>query len=323
MNRHPRRVFLASVIGSASSLAVASAQKREPDGDSGVHSKGSRCRVLPLPDYQSAVECGGREVLRWHFGAHYPRPFFYPFVGPSGVSLTRMGHPGAPDHDHHRSIWFAHRDVAGADFWSDNTENRIRQKQWLCYEEGDDQATMALRLGWYAGTPAREVMEQTLVAILRPLAHGEQTLELQSTFVPTNDAVRLGQTNFGFLAVRVARSISEHFGGGRLSDSQGRESERQSLASARAGWTTRVLSVTQPWKESLISITRTIRVFPASGMSAKTAGWGPHFAWTQSGRWSLGNRCGSDISFMRIKEVLTVPGQPASRRSLPVLRFLP
>jgi hypothetical protein len=235
MNRHPRRVFLAALAGSATSLAVASAQKREPAGDIGTHSKRSRCGILPLPDDQTAFECGGREVLRWHFGAHYPRPFFYPFVGPSGVSLTRMGHPGAPDHDHHRSIWFAHRDVAGSDFWSDNTEYRIRQKQWLCYEEGDAQAMMAVRLGWYAGTPARELMEQTLVAILRPLEHGEQTLELQSTFVPTTEAIRLGKTNFGFLAVRVARSISEYFGGGRLSDSQGRETEA-AIFGQRASW---------------------------------------------------------------------------------------
>ena len=235
MNRHPRRHFLASTIGSAVSLAVASAQRLEPAGDGAAGFKGARCRVLPLPDYQTAVEYGGREMLRWHFGAHYPRPFFYPFVGPSGVPLTRMGHPGAPDHDHHRSIWFAHRDVAGSDFWSENTENRIRQKQWLCYEDGDDQAMMAVRLGWYAGTPARELMEQTLVAILRPREHGEQSLELQSTFVPTNEAVRLGKTNFGFLAVRVARSISEYFGGGRLRDSEGRETEA-AIFGQRASW---------------------------------------------------------------------------------------
>ena len=30
-----------------------------------------------------------------------------------------MGHPGAPDHDHHRSVWFAHFKVLGIDFWGD------------------------------------------------------------------------------------------------------------------------------------------------------------------------------------------------------------
>ena len=59
-------------------------------------------------------------------------------LGPaSGESLTRMGHPGAPDHDHHRSIWFAHEKVSGVNFWTDLTTAKIRQKQWLAYEDGD------------------------------------------------------------------------------------------------------------------------------------------------------------------------------------------
>ena len=49
-----------------------------------------------------------------------------------------MGHPGAPDHDHHRSVWFAHEKVSGVNFWSDNTAARVRQKEWLVYHDGDD-----------------------------------------------------------------------------------------------------------------------------------------------------------------------------------------
>jgi hypothetical protein len=45
----------------------------------------------------------------------------------------------------------------------------------------------------------------------------------------------LGQTNFGFLAVRVAKSISLHFGGGQLSDSEGRTGEQEIFAQ-RAHW---------------------------------------------------------------------------------------
>ena len=38
-------------------------------------------------------------------------------------------------------------------------------------------------------------------------------------------SVELGQTNFGLLAVRVAKTISVHFGGGKLCDSEGRQGE--------------------------------------------------------------------------------------------------
>ena len=61
-----------------------------------------------MPDNQVSLQIDGEERTRWHFDAKYPRPFFYPLIGPSGDTLTRMGHPGAQNHDHHRSVWWAH-----------------------------------------------------------------------------------------------------------------------------------------------------------------------------------------------------------------------
>ncbi len=52
-----------------------------------------------------------------------PKPYLYPIIGPTGAQLTR-GFPmnstnkdEEHDHPHHRSLWFAHGDVNGADFW--------------------------------------------------------------------------------------------------------------------------------------------------------------------------------------------------------------
>lgn len=194
-----------------------------------------RCRVVPLDGHQAAFEIGGTERLRWHFGPQYPRPFFYPLLGPSGTPLTRMGHPGAPNHDHHRSIWFAHHKVLGIDFWSDGGEARIRQKHWLVYEDGDDEAVMAVALGWYDGHDPRELLEQEVIAAVRPGPDGETFLELQSTFRPRGESLEFGQTNFGFLAVRVAKIISEHFGGGRLTNSEGQTGE-PAIFGQRAKW---------------------------------------------------------------------------------------
>jgi hypothetical protein len=194
----------------------------------GVPFQPTRCEVVPLAGHQVSFRIDGVEKVRWHYGAGYPRPFFFPFNGPSGESLTRMGHPGAPDHDHHRSVWFAHADVEGVDFWSDNTTARVRQKQWLAYEDGDDEAVMASLLGWFDGE-GNELMEQEVVAALMPMGEGEHALELQLTFRPGADRVEveLRKTNFGFLAVRVARSLSVHFGDGALTSGEGLEGERQ------------------------------------------------------------------------------------------------
>jgi hypothetical protein len=195
-----------------------------------------RCEVVPLPGRQASFRIDGQEQVRWHFGPEYPRPFFYPFNGPSGTSLTRMGHPGAANHDHHRSIWIAHQAVDGIDFWSDQTDARIRQKHWYCYQDGDSEAVMASLCGWYDGQ-GREIMEQDIVAALIPVAEEEHALEIQITMRPARgrDTVELGKTNFGFLAVRVAKSISEHFGGGKLTSSEGPAGERE-IFGKRARW---------------------------------------------------------------------------------------
>jgi hypothetical protein len=183
------------------------------------------CDCLPLPDEQVSFRVAGKEITRWHFSSHYLRPFLYPFNGPSGTSLTRIGHPGAPDHDHHRSIWFAHAKLQGIDFWSENTKAHVKQKQWLCYEDGADEAVHAVLLGWFDGHDPKELMEQELIIAVRPLKNGESEIELQSTFRPTAATLTVEKSNFGFLAVRVAKHISAGFGGGELISSEGTTGE--------------------------------------------------------------------------------------------------
>ncbi|RMG35162.1 MAG: hypothetical protein D6725_13080 [Planctomycetota bacterium] len=181
------------------------------------------CRIEPQPLDQTAVILEGREVARWHFHPSAPRPFFYPLIGPSGRSVTRIGHPGAPSHDHHRSVWFAHASVSGIDFWSDRGTARIRQQQWLVYEDGPERAALAVRLHWYDGHDPAELLRQDVVAIFRPDGGGDGgwLLELHTELTPRSEMLELGQTPFGLLAVRVAASISEHFGGGRITGANG------------------------------------------------------------------------------------------------------
>lgn len=200
-----------------------------------------RCRIVPLPDHQVAIEIDGTERLRWHSGPQYPRPFFYPLTGPSGNPLTRMGHPGAPNHDHHRSIWFAHDKVLGISFWNEQSPARIRHKEWLVYEDGDEEAVLAVRLGWYDGHDPKELIEQELIVAVRPLpttqsdAAPELAVDLQSTFLPRAASLEFGKSNFGFLAVRVAKGISAFFGGGHLTNSEGATGE-PAIHERRAAW---------------------------------------------------------------------------------------
>jgi len=184
-----------------------------------------RCQIIPEPEDQAVFQIGDREVLRWHYGKEYPRPFFYPLNGPSGQSLTRMGHPGAPNHDHHQSVWFAHNKVLGIDFWANGGDTQIRQHRWLVYQDGEEEAVMASEVGWYDGHDPQPLLKQVLVASLQPDSEGQYQLEMQATFTPTAETLELQKTNFGMLAVRVAKSLSVHFGGGTLTNSEGQVGE--------------------------------------------------------------------------------------------------
>lgn len=197
----------------------------------------TRCEVLPLPGERLSFRIDGREVTAWNFAADLKRPFLFPINGPtSGESLTRLGHPGAPNHDHHDSAWFAHNKVLGVDFWSNTSPATIRQLQWLAIEDNDQFARAAVRLGWFDGHDAQPLIEQDLIIDVRPTPEGDgHTIELTSQFTPRSDELELQQTNFGFFAVRVARSLSAVFGEGRLTSSTGATGERN-LFDKTADW---------------------------------------------------------------------------------------
>lgn len=186
----------------------------------------NRVRIEPLAGRQFGFFIEHREVTRWHFDPSIARPYFFPVNGPSGQSLTRMGHPGAPNHDHHRSLWFAHSDLLGIDFWSEGTKAQIRQSQWYAIEDGPDSATIALQLLWSDGHDPSPIVQQDLFATLR---RGDQavawSLELQSDFRALAEGVEFRKSNFGVLALRVAKSLSVVFGGGVITGADGQVGE--------------------------------------------------------------------------------------------------
>ncbi len=194
-----------------------------------------RILVVPQPDDRVSFIVDGRETVTWHFAARYPRPFLYPLLDPHGHPVTRMGHPAAPDHDHHRSVWFGHQSVAGVDFWAERGgSQQIRQTVWIQYQDGDDVGLAAVRLGWFDAHGVKLLSQDLIIAFI-PLDNDEYVLELQSEFRPEPLELVLGRTNFGFLGVRVARGVSALFGFGKLRDSEGREGERQ-IFGERARW---------------------------------------------------------------------------------------
>ena len=190
-----------------------------------METKLPRCQAIPLPDHQVAFEIDRIERPALALRPRLSAAIFLSLARALRDFADADGASRRADHDHHRSIWFSHAKLLGIDFWSDRTTARIRQKQWLCYQDSDAEALMAVALGWYDGHDPKEFMEQQVIAGVRPGPEGETFLELQSTFTPTAESIEFGKSNFGVLAVRVAKNLSEHFGGGKLTSSEGATGE--------------------------------------------------------------------------------------------------
>jgi hypothetical protein len=193
-------------------------------------------RVQALPGIDRAsLRVDGVERVGYEFGPGKPRPFLFPVVGSSGAQLTRLGHPNPVGHEHHRSVWFGHQKINTINFWEERsgTDIQIRHKRVVIYQDGSDWAGLVAELDWWAA--GRRQMRQSLVIAVEPQSSGGFALDLQSRFEAAGAPVELGQTNFGFLGVRVAKTLSEQFGGGTLTSSEGAQGAA-ALFGKRARW---------------------------------------------------------------------------------------
>ncbi len=185
--------------------------------------------LVPLPGERVSLCRNELELARYHYGGSTPRPFVFPIIGPSGKPLTRMGHPHDPHgHRHHRSVWVAHHDVSGVDFWGDAGTGRIEHVKLEALTDGDGEATLVAHNAWKAEEQGVLLDERRSLRFV-DLNNGEWlmivTLELSS---PAGD-VTLGKTPFGPLGVRMAKSIGVHDGGGTIRNSTGGVNEAEVL----------------------------------------------------------------------------------------------
>lgn len=112
----------------------------------------------------------------------------------------------------------------GTTFWTEDSPARIRQSQWYAVDEQDEYGRLAVELHWLDGHDPTPLVKQDLFMTIRPepsLGGGAWSLELQSDFRATGEAVEFRQSNFGILGLRVARSLSVVFGGGNIRGANG------------------------------------------------------------------------------------------------------
>ena len=186
-----------------------------------------RLAVVPMPYQQASFQRDGVEITRYHFRQDLNRPYLFPVIGPSGRSLTRMGHPRDPEsHSHHNSVWISHTDVNGVDFWSDGGKGKIRHKRIVKYEDGGESSSIVTENEWVTAEGGRLLDETRQVTVL--LLEGKEWLMVIDVELKVVDKpVTLGKTPFGMIGVRMAKTIGVNDGGGRIRNSEGGVNEKE------------------------------------------------------------------------------------------------
>ncbi|MEE8468642.1 MAG: PmoA family protein [Planctomycetota bacterium] len=151
----------------------------------------------------------GDELFTEFLYGHDPRPILFPLLSPSGVPVTRS-YPmrevpeEAPDHPHHRSLWFAHGDVNGVDFWHEGAERpgRIVDNGW---RENVVVRDDTLRIGF--GFDWNDPQGNTLLTEQRRMLFGatedERWIDFEIALTASDEDVTFGDTKEGTFAMRM------------------------------------------------------------------------------------------------------------------------
>lgn len=192
-------------------------------------------QVIPMPYHQASFQRDGAEIARYHFGPSLHRPFIFPVIGPSGRSLTRMGHPHDPEsHSHHNSVWISHHDVGGTDFWSDGGKGKVRHKRIIKFEDGAKSSSILTENQWVTNKGIVLLHEIRRVTTMT-LDDSEWLMIIDMEFKANNSPVTLGKTPFGMIGVRMAKTIGVNDGGGTIRNSEGAVNEKD-VFWKRARW---------------------------------------------------------------------------------------
>lgn len=150
-----------------------------------------------------------------------PHVCYYPIIGPGGAKMTRAypmeDVPGEEhDHIHHRSLWFAHGLVNGADYWSEAATfggkqpkipvGKIVHDKVIKAEGGKQSGEVVSSVKWIAPDGSVTLTgTQRLVVYSTPDSERQFDFEITLT-AGAQDAV-FGETKEGTAAIRIAETM--------------------------------------------------------------------------------------------------------------------
>lgn len=186
------------------------------------------------------LACPSGPVASMHYGDDVRVPYLWPVRGPGGIEMTRAfpmetDRPGeAHDHPHHASMWFAHGDVDGHDFWHGTGRfPRIDVIGKPKVETTEERTVVTSEHAWRATEDDEVLREARKLTITED--ETRRVLDFELTLTATRD-VRFGDTKEGSFAIRVRPELrlKGEVAVGHARDSEGRNDRE--LWGKRSRW---------------------------------------------------------------------------------------
>jgi hypothetical protein len=174
------------------------------------------------------VEIGGKLFTEYHF-KDVPRPFFYPVMGPGDQLMTRHWPmettPGEEhDHPHHRSLWFAHGELNGIDFWSEAKGfGKIVHQGFDELQSGQHEGVIRSHDSWVSAEGKEICADERVFRVFASGPGGGRLFDFEITLHASEGELTFGDTKEGSMAMRIAESMRLKGGGsaGHIVNSEG------------------------------------------------------------------------------------------------------
>ena len=186
-------------------------------------------RVLPHGDHGREVRIGDASFVVLRTEDDPAAPLCYPILGPGGVAMMRRfpfedvkGEP--QDHPHHRSLWFAHGDVNGLDFWTAKHGGpSIRCDGFVALDGPASRDTILLRDTWLDPEGKAVCSDERRLHFSCAQDDAWRAIDHAITIHANAGELRFGDTKEGTFAFRMAPGLALSGKGahGRLIDSEG------------------------------------------------------------------------------------------------------
>jgi len=177
------------------------------------------------------VSYGRNLIVSYNYGRWLKKPYFYPVVSTNGVRVTE---DGPKDHIHHRSLWVAHGDVNGFDFWSEfESSGKIEAKDVKVISSGKVFFELISKNLWVERSGGVELYEDRTLKVWK--LSKDLLLDFSISLFNDEKDTKFGDTKEGgILSVRVNEKIKVQ-NGGRIENSFGGINEEETWGK-RAAW---------------------------------------------------------------------------------------